>query len=261
MGGTGGAEQRNQSGNESADSIQCALRRVAKTTLGDDIPGEVDGDQIKVALDMPAIARAGIHYAPTGSAWSFDAGFVYEEWSRAAQIRFRPQGIAFVGATPEPELIPEIYVKTGFQDAWSIRFGGTRDLEEMDAQLYLGSFYETGASSELGITPASMDLDKVGISAGWHQVLAAGVSLDFAIAHQEWLTREVTDGQARLIDRSLQKSFTRRIMALSPTDERSSTQPSLGRPLSPSSLHFPNTFRRSCRLPIGDRVVPKALRR
>ena len=78
------------------------------------------------------------------------------------------------GATPEPELIPEIYVKTGFQDAWSIRFGGTRDLEELDAQLYLGSFYETGASSELGITPASMDLDKVGISAGWHQVLAAG---------------------------------------------------------------------------------------
>ena len=32
---------------------------VAKTTLGDDIPGEVDGAQIKVALDMPAIARAG----------------------------------------------------------------------------------------------------------------------------------------------------------------------------------------------------------
>ena len=173
---------------------------VARTTLGDDIPGEVDGDQIKVALDMPAIARAGIHYAPTGSAWSFDAGFVYEEWSRAAQIRFRPQGIAFVGATPEPELIPEIYVKTGFQDAWSIRFGGTRDFEELDGRLYLGSFYETGASSELGITPASMDLDKVGISAGWHQVLAAGLSLDFAIAHQEWLTREVTDGQARLID-------------------------------------------------------------
>ena len=91
-------------------------------------------------------------------------------------------------------------MKTGFQDAWSIRFGGTSDFEDLGARLYLGSFYETGASSELGITPASMDLDKVGISAGWHQVLAAGVSLDFAIAHQEWLTREVSDGQARLID-------------------------------------------------------------
>lgn len=173
---------------------------VARTTLGDDIPGEVDGDQIKVALDMPAIARAGIHFAPSDSPWSFDAGFVYEEWSRAAQIRFRPQGIAFVGATPEPELIPEIFVKTGFEDAWSVRLGASRAFEELGARLYLGSFYETGASSELGITPASMDLDKVGLTAGWQQAIGAGVSLDFAIAHQEWLTREVTNGEARLID-------------------------------------------------------------
>jgi long-subunit fatty acid transport protein len=100
----------------------------------------------------------------------------------------------------EPAEIPEIYVKTGFEDAWSVRLGATRAFEELGARLYLGSFYETGASSELGITPASMDLDKVGLSAGWHQVIGADVSLDFAIAHQEWLTREVTNGEARLID-------------------------------------------------------------
>ena len=81
-----------------------------------------------------------------------------------------------------------------------MRLGATRAFEELGARLYLGSFYETGASSELGITPASMDLDKVGLSAGWHQVIGAGVSLDFAIAHQEWLTLEVTNGEARLID-------------------------------------------------------------
>ena len=172
----------------------------AETRVGGDVPGEVEGDAIKVALDMPAIARAGISFTPDGSAWSWDLAFVYEEWSRAGIIRFRPEGIAFVGATPEPAVIPEIYVKTGYEDAWSVRFGGEHRIDEVEAALRFGLFYEAGASSDVGITPASMDLDKIGATIGWHQALGFGLSLGLAVTHQEWLTREVANGEGRLID-------------------------------------------------------------
>ena len=117
------------------------------------------------------------------------------------QIRFRPEKIFFVSTLlDEPAEIPEIYVKTGFKDTWSIRLGATRDIPSLGSRLYLGSFYETGASTELGITPASMDLDKLGATLGWHQALGWGLSLDLAVTHQEWLTREVVNGEGRLID-------------------------------------------------------------
>lgn len=143
------------------------------------------GDDARVVMDFPWIARAGVQVAfPQVRA---EVAYVYEAWSLHENITVTPENIVL----RDVELFPAEYrVRTitwprNFKDAWSIRTGGETWFKVGSYQLDFraGVMYETSAVPESYLSTLTIDLPKWIGSIGGSLHVSENWRFDWVVAH------------------------------------------------------------------------------
>lgn len=139
---------------------------------------------------MPPFYRVGLKYGRDDLlgdgkktiGFDVEAAFVYEQWSTYDHVLLSTQGLTFSTGGGEPEALPPIVQPKDWQDAWSLRLGGTVALWERMLELHAGGFYETNAIPNTTYSVELVDGEKVGLGAGvsgtWN-----GLRLDVGYSH------------------------------------------------------------------------------
>jgi len=148
----------------------------------------VTGDQIKLDLTFPWIARAGVRV--TDGALSVELAGTFEKWSQLRQIRITPVDVVvhFNGAiVPLPNLI----LDKELRDAGSVRIGGEYRLRPW-LTLRAGALYETSAIPEQRQALDWLHWDRFSLNAGVGATLGR-TEVSFALARFVQGDRSVRD--------------------------------------------------------------------
>lgn len=154
---------------------------------------EAAGATASAEFVMAPFYRAGVRYgvddvlADGNKTVGFDveAGFVYEQWSVYDHVFIATRGVKVdlkpSDDVPGAELAPVVQPKD-WDDAWSVRLGGTLALWDRMLELHGGGFYETSAIPNETYSVELIDGEKVGVGAGVSGTLW-GVRLDVGYGH------------------------------------------------------------------------------
>jgi len=139
---------------------------------------------------LPPFYRVGLKYGRDDVfgdgkktvGFDVEADFVYEQWSTYDHVFLTTQNLTFSTGGGEPTPLPPIIQPKDWQDAWSVRLGGTLALWERMVEVHGGGFYETSAIPNTTYSVELVDGDKVGLGAGvsgmWN-----GIRLDVGYSH------------------------------------------------------------------------------
>lgn len=131
------------------------------------------GNEADVQFELPSKLSAGVEYRGLENT-RLETAFVYEPWSVHDSITLNPRNISLVNveAFPPEYEIGKIELERGFQDAWSVRFGGEHALEIDDYTLDLraGFMFEKSAIPREYLSATTVDVDKyvIGLGGGLH---------------------------------------------------------------------------------------------
>lgn len=154
---------------------------------------DATGATASAEFTMAPFYRAGVRYGlddVTGDGkktvgFDVEAAFVYEQWSVYDHVFIATRGVKVdlkpTDEVPGEELAPTVQPKD-WQDAWSVRLGGTVALWDSMLELHGGGFYETSAIPTTTHSVELADGDKVGVGAGISGKLW-GVRLDVGYGH------------------------------------------------------------------------------
>jgi long-subunit fatty acid transport protein len=142
---------------------------------------------------LPPFYRVGVKYGlddVTGDGSRFfgfdiEADFVYEQWSTYDHVYLATKGLTadLDGDGPnDPEELDPITQPKDWQDAWSVRLGGTAAFFDKMIQLHGGAFYETSAIPNETYSIELVDGDKLGLGTGVTAKLF-GVALTVGYSH------------------------------------------------------------------------------
>lgn len=173
----------------------------AKVTLGKELASvaTVDGEDVKLRLDMAPIARAAVRLLDPAGAYDVELALVWEGWSRNAAVRFAPQDISIRGGGLVQE-VGVVRLDYDWRDTYSLRLGGSWDVLPGRLRVRGGTYYERGAVERSFMSPASFDFDKLGVTGGGRVELGGGVWADLALGWGHYLAGEVRDSQIRLVN-------------------------------------------------------------
>ncbi len=126
------------------------------------------GDEARVTMDFPWIARVGIEGRWPG--FRAEVSYVYEAWSMHDQIRITPKDIVLRDVLTFPDeyrITPQTIIRN-FRDTWSVRAGGEIPIDIGAYQLDLrgGVMYEKSAVPEENLSTLTIDLDKIVVGLG-----------------------------------------------------------------------------------------------
>jgi len=111
-----------------------------------------------------------------------EGAFVYEQWSVYDHVLLTTTDLTFSTGGGAPEALPPIIQPKDWQDAFSVRLGGTLALWDRALEVHGGGFYETNAIPNSTYSVELVDGDKVGVGTGisgtWN-----GVRLDVGYSH------------------------------------------------------------------------------
>jgi long-subunit fatty acid transport protein len=111
-----------------------------------------------------------------------EGAFVYEQWSVYDHVLLTTTDLTFSTGGGAPAALPPIVQPKDWQDAFSLRLGGTVALWDRALELHAGGFYETNAIPNTTYSVELVDGDKVGVGTGisgtWN-----GVRLDIGYSH------------------------------------------------------------------------------
>ena len=111
-----------------------------------------------------------------------EGAFVYEQWSVYDHVLLTTTDLTFSTGGGEPEALPPIIQPKDWQDAFSLRLGGTVALWDRALELHAGGFYETNAIPNSTYSIEVIDGEKIGLGTGisgtWN-----GVRLDVGYSH------------------------------------------------------------------------------
>lgn len=160
----------------------------------------LDGENVRIKLDLPWIARVGVEVRPLPST-RVEAAFVYERWSMHDRITVTPENITLrnVALFPPEYRVGGLSIPRNFQDAWSVRLGGEHALSFGTTRLDLraGVSYEKSAVPLAYVSLISLDMNKVTGSLGAGLHLGKRVRLDatFALLFPSKVTVPVTEAR------------------------------------------------------------------
>lgn len=169
---------------------------------------EFSDQDVVVSVPMPLIARLGVAARPLSNLEIELAG-VYEGWHVSDEIRVSDVNLQIdvdpdnvFGVEGPVALTDDIVLKTGYQDAFSVRLGGDWDINDLFSAR-LGTFYESSGVPKATQGVALVDGPKLGYGVGGSVKPLKGLSVDLAFA-QSWLqSREITDSEAHLVELEL----------------------------------------------------------
>lgn len=150
---------------------------------------------------LPAFYRVGTRYGrddvtadgKNTVAFDVEAAFVYEAWSALNHILLSTRGVTAdlntADDVPGEELAPIVQPKD-YNDAWSLRLGGTLGLFDRTLEVHTGGFYETGAIPNETYNVEFVDGDKLGFGVGVSGTLG-GVRVDVGYSHIHTFDRTV----------------------------------------------------------------------
>jgi len=150
-----------------------------------------------LTVNMPLIIKTGLLLRPTEH-FEFEASFVWEGWSSNEALVV--EGVEFlVDTSIQPvEVVTDVELPAGFQDAWSVRLGGTYTLNDA-LSLSGGGLYEVSAvpTSSLGL--GQIDMDKFGYGLGVSWRLGKQVELDASFGQLFFQTADVSDSEVEAV--------------------------------------------------------------
>ncbi len=127
------------------------------------------GTKAHVRFTIPAIMRIGIEVRPLHNL-AIEAAYVREMWGSHDAISIESNGIQLLNVTgfPSPYSIASISIPRRFVDTNSVRLGGEYDLpiDAVRIRVRGGANYETSAIPPAYLSPLTVDLSKVAVSAG-----------------------------------------------------------------------------------------------
>ncbi len=170
------------------------------TSFGSTLKSEfIDADLATVNADnatatvefvMPPMYRVGLKYGQDDVfgdgkktvGFNVEGNFVYEAWSTYDHVFITTSGLTTTIGTGEPTGLPPIVQPKDWQDAMSLRAGGSLALFDKMIEVHGGGFYETSAIPNSTYSVELVDGDKVGLGLGVSGKLN-GVRLDVGYGH------------------------------------------------------------------------------
>jgi len=161
------------------------------------IMDESADSDMTLTVNMPLIIKSGLLVRPAENL-EIEASFVWEGWSSNEALVV--EGVEFlVDTSIQPvEVVTDVELPAGFQDAWSVRLGGTYTLNDT-LSLSGGGLYEVSAvpSSSLGL--GQIDMDKFGYGLGVSWALSKQVELNASFGQLFFQTAEVSDSEVEAV--------------------------------------------------------------
>ena len=182
------------------------VRIGASATLGYSISGEatmrvrlpsaalfdqasVSGNKATMALNMPAIVRAGIEIRPL-EGLRIEGAFAWEGWHSQQDLTIHPENVSLTNVIAIGTYqVGAVAIPRNMRDTYSFRLGG--EYRHAWWAVLAGVQYENGAFNDNTLTALTLDSDKVIASLGGAFEVARGVFIDATIAHAFFKSREV----------------------------------------------------------------------
>jgi len=151
------------------------------------------GTDTGFSVPFPDVVRAGVLVRPRPR-WLVEADVVYERWSALRSLALLPRGIVIASdnlGTSKP--LPDIVFQKNFDDAFSLRLGGERELVPGRLIARAGVLHETSAVplASTSVDFPNWDRDVVAVGASF-AVPRTPVILDLAYAHHFLPSRTVS---------------------------------------------------------------------
>ena len=118
---------------------------------------------------------------------------MWEGWSQNREIWFTPKGVEVIPLALPAIPIGRVILENQWQDTISFRLGGQYSLMPDVLWLRGGVFFEQTAVPTQRLSAGSIDLDKVGITAGTKIALPWGMWVDYAVGTTLSIPATVTD--------------------------------------------------------------------
>jgi long-subunit fatty acid transport protein len=144
---------------------------------------------------MPDVVRAGVQVRPTPR-WLVEADVVLERWSTLDALRLLPKDITIESPNlgSGPKRLPDIVLPHDYEDAWSVRLGGERELVPGRLTARAGVLRETSAVPLASTSVDFPNWERTAISVGASLAIpGTPVTVDVAWAHHFLPTRTVTN--------------------------------------------------------------------
>lgn len=148
-----------------------------------------DNATATVEFVMPPMYRVGLKYGQDDVfgdgkktiGFNVEGNFVYEAWSTYDHVFITTSGLTTT-IGEETTALPPIVQPKDWQDAMSLRAGGSLELFDKMIEVHGGGFYETSAIPNSTYSVELVDGDKVGLGVGVSGKLN-GVRLDVGYGH------------------------------------------------------------------------------
>jgi long-subunit fatty acid transport protein len=153
------------------------------------------GASARFLLPMPDVVRAGVQVRPTPR-WLVEADVVLERWSTLDALRLLPKDITIESPNlgSGPKTLPDIVLPHGYEDAWSVRLGGERELVPGRLTARAGVLRETSAVPLASTSVDFPNWERTAVSVGASVAIpGTPVTVDVAWAHHFLPTRTVTN--------------------------------------------------------------------
>jgi long-chain fatty acid transport protein len=132
-------------------------------------PTTIEGNQVEASFWLPWIFRGALRATFWQGRADLEVAFVYETWSQHETISFTPAGSGIVlrnVPTIGDYRVPPIVIRRDWQDAFSVRVGGSVEIVPGWFRLIAGYAYETSAVPDEMFSVLIMDSNKHLISLG-----------------------------------------------------------------------------------------------
>lgn len=163
---------------------------------------KVDGSKIASSFALPLIARGAIR-ASFLDRFNFEVAYVFEGWSIHDVIGLTPAEENGIWMRNVPTIgdfkVPDLSVTRNYDNAFSLRFGGSAIILPQRLTVHAGYTYETAASPDKTHSVFFPDANKhvvgIGFTFQWKKM-----SFDLSYAHVFTETRHIKDSEYKQIN-------------------------------------------------------------
>jgi long-subunit fatty acid transport protein len=156
----------------------------------------VTDDDVTVVIRMPLVARLGFAYRPS-DALELELATVYEGWSVAQETLITDIDLTLTTSTDELLVTEDVVLPLGFNDAFSVRFGGAFDLND-HLTLRGGGFWANSAIPTSTLNVSVVDGPKFGTGAGFTYTMGERFDLDVGFMKIFIQDQKITDSSLEL---------------------------------------------------------------
>ena len=142
-----------------------------------------------LVMSLPDIHRLGLQYGGIDKGWEGRLFVDYVRWSLFDRqcVLSDPEGDCDLNNPTAPITLN---INKNWQNAFGIRLGGSYWVSP-NAELYLGTGYDSNAAPDLGVDPSLFDMDKFSAALGARLNLLSSMRLGLTFTQVIYMTRDI----------------------------------------------------------------------